>query len=90
MERNYVDDDKDDNYQHDERQDEYSLKGHIVPLSPRTRLLSILRRDEDIKKWFSSWIANLENYQNDILHKTRTLHQKIEELQSISSHVVSR
>jgi len=90
MERNYVDDDKDDNYQHDERQDEYSLKGHIVPLSPRTRLLSILRRDEDIKKWFSSWIANLENYQNDILHKTHNLHQKIEELQGISSHVVSR
>jgi hypothetical protein len=63
-----------------EEQDEYSLKAGLLPLSPRMKLLSILQRDDDIKMWFSSWIENLESYQNDILTKIRNFHKKIEEL----------
>jgi hypothetical protein len=44
----------------EEEQDEYSLRLGGLSLSPRLRLFSILRGDDDIKRWFSSWMANLE------------------------------
>jgi hypothetical protein len=31
--------------------------------SPKVRLLTILKRDEEIRKWFSSWLKDLVNYQ---------------------------
>ena len=37
---------------------------HDMRTSPKVRLLTILKRDEEIKKWFSSWLKDLVNYQN--------------------------
>jgi hypothetical protein len=34
-----------------------------LKLLPKVRLLSIIKRDEEIRKWFSSWLKDLVNYQ---------------------------
>gem|GEM_PF-5170726 len=36
---------------------------HDMRTSPKVRLLTILKRDEEIRKWFSSWLKDLVNYQ---------------------------
>jgi hypothetical protein len=36
---------------------------HDLRTSPKVRLLTILKRDEEIRKWFSSWLKDLVNYQ---------------------------
>jgi hypothetical protein len=44
--------------------DFFSLNKLIAsPLSPKVRLLSIIKRDEEIRKWLSSWLKDLVNYQ---------------------------
>jgi hypothetical protein len=55
----------------------YSIKPRM-PLSPKRRLLSILRNDKDIREWFSRWIGDLQKYQEETLDRTQYLHKEIE------------
>jgi hypothetical protein len=43
--------------------DIYSLMSNFYPLLPKERLILILDKDKDIRKWFSEWIKDLINYQ---------------------------
>jgi hypothetical protein len=64
--------------------DPYSLKPSLKrfqPLSPKKRLLSILRTDNDLRSWFFSWIEELENYQNEMISMTRVFRKEIEALE---------
>jgi hypothetical protein len=40
-------------------------------LSPKQSLLAILKQDKEIREWFSTWMDDLVNYQQEIL-KTMT------------------
>lgn len=44
------------------------------------RLFSILRDDDDLNKWFLSWIEKLECYQKETLSRTSNLHKEIAKL----------
>jgi hypothetical protein len=49
-----------------------SMPDHIQTLlSPKQSLLAILKQDKEIREWFSTWMDDLVNYQQEIL-KTMT------------------
>jgi hypothetical protein len=46
-------------------------------LSPRQSLLAILQQDREIREWFSEWIKDLINYQNEILKSMHEFYNEI-------------
>jgi hypothetical protein len=50
------------------------MKWKVRPLQS---LLAILKGDREIQEWFSSWIANLLKYQQEVLQTTREFYDKI-------------
>jgi hypothetical protein len=45
--------------------------------SPRQRLIAVLKKDQDIKQWFSKWIFDIMNYRNQTSDKMSEFYNDI-------------
>jgi hypothetical protein len=60
--------------------DQHSLapnKDRILPMSPKERLFEILRQDIEIRKRFSSWIADSIHYQKQATEAMSVFYNKV-------------
>jgi hypothetical protein len=80
LEKEPISNDKESETSKNKEIDPYSTMPGSMKLSPKRRMLSILKKDKDIREWFCKWIVDLVNYQKESLNKMNEFYKEIENL----------
>jgi hypothetical protein len=80
LEKEPISNDKESKTAKNKEIDPYSIMPGSMKLSPKRRMLSILRKDKDIREWFYKWIIDLVNYQKESLNRMNEFYKEIENL----------